>query len=79
MGYSSWGLKESVMTELLSTHTHAELSQTEKDKYHIIFDKYQKPGGRGAASDIAYMQNLKRMIQMSLFTKLIYRLKGLEK
>ena len=29
------------------------LSQTEKDKYH----------------DIAYIQNLKKMIQMNLFTK----------
>ena len=31
----------------------SELSQTEKDKYH----------------DITYMRNLKKMIQMNLFTK----------
>ena len=31
VGYSFWGLKESDITELPSTHTHTELSQTEKE------------------------------------------------
>ena len=44
-------------------HTKSEVSHTEKDKYR----------------DITYMWNLKKMIQMNLFTKQkqIYRLRKL--